>query len=255
MSVTIYHNPKCSKSRKTLDLLRSNNELDLALIHYKLVVKYDENQQEAWRELLFLELINTNYKEVANHSIKALELFPTNSLFYYLKGLAYYNQDKWIEAILSLESGIIFIYNNNHLTSEMYSLIGGDHNELEEFSESDKAYEKALEYSPDNVQALNNYAYYLSLRGENLEKAKVMSAKTIKMFPEESNYYDTYAWILYKMKDYKEAKIWMQQAVDLGESKTFYNHMADILLELGETEEPKIYREKAKQFKGESENE
>ena len=69
-----------------------------------------------------------------------------------------------------------------------------------------------------------------------------MSAKTIEMFPNEANYYDTYAWILYKMKDYTEAKIWMLKALDISESQTFYDHMADILTELGELEEAELYR-------------
>ena len=104
---------------------------------------------------------------------------------------------------------------------------------------------------PDNVQVLNNYAYYLSLRGENLERAEEMSKKTIEMFPEEANYLDTYAWILYKMKKYEQAKSWMQKALDISESETFYSHMAEILTELGEKEEAELYLEKSKLFKGE----
>ena len=224
------------------DLLRSNGEEERALKQYKLVVKFDKNQKEAWSELLFLELQFQNYNDMIIESEQAIELFPTSPIFYYLNALANYNISNWEESIYPLETGASFIYNNNNLSSEMYSLLGGVYNELKKFSESDNAYEKALEYSPDNVQVLNNYAYYLSLRGENLEKAKQMSMKTIEMFPKEANYFDTYAWILYKMKNYKEAKIWMQKALDISESQTFYDHMADILTELGELEEAEGYR-------------
>ena len=224
------------------DLLRSNGEEERALKQYKLVVKFDKNQKEAWSELLFLELQFQNYNDMIIESEQAIELFPTNPIFYYLNALANYSISNWEESIYPLETGASFIYNNNNLSSEMYSLLGGVYNELKKFSESDNAYEKALEYSPDNVQVLNNYAYYLSLRGENLEKAKQMSMKTIEMFPKEANYFDTYAWILYKMKNYKEAKIWMQKALDISESQTFYDHMADILTELGELEEAEGYR-------------
>jgi uncharacterized protein HemY len=44
------------------------------------------------------------------------------------------------------------------------------------------------------------------------------------------------------MKNYKEAKIWMQKAIDISESQTFYDHMADILTELGELEEAEGYK-------------
>ena len=112
-----------------------------------------------------------------------------------------------------------------------------------------------MEYIPNNVQVLNNYAYYLSLREENLERAEEMSKKTIEMFPEEANYLDTYAWILYKMKKYEQAKSWMQKAIDISESKTCYSHMAEILKELGQKEESEFYLEKSKTFKEISKNE
>ena len=43
----------------------------------------------------------------------------------------------------------------------------------------------------------------------------------------------------------------MLQAIELGESKTFYNHMSDILIELGELEEAEKYKLKAKEFEDE----
>ena len=54
----------------------------------------------------------------------------------------------------------------------MYSVLGNSYNEIKEYENSDKSYEKSLEYLPENVMVLNNYKYYLSLRGEKLEKSK-----------------------------------------------------------------------------------
>ena len=63
-----------------------------------------------------------------------------------------------------------------------------DERNINEFENLDLA----LQYLPENVTVLNNYAYYLSLRGQHLEKAKKMSKKTIELFPEEANYLDTF---------------------------------------------------------------
>ena len=60
---------------------------------------------------------------------------------------------------------------------------------------------------------LNNYAYYLSERGERLTKAEEMSFKTIKAEPKNSTYLDTYAWILYMEERYAEAQIYIEQAI------------------------------------------
>ena len=231
------------------DLLKIDKKLEDACFYYKKVVEIDPNQIGAWEEMLFLELRLNNLDSLNLYSKQAIEVFPTNPVFYYLNGLSFYYKKNYEKAIETLETGVNFVVSNPNLSSEMYSTLGGCYNELKDFKNSDKSYEKALEYMPQNVQVLNNYAYYLSLRGEQLDRAEEMSKKTIEMFPEEPNYLDTYAWILYKMKKYKEAKNWMQKAIDISESKTFYLHMAEILKELGENKESKFYFEKAKTLK------
>ena len=40
----------------------------------------------------------------------------------------------------------------------------------------------------------------------------------------------------------------MLRALEIAESKTFYNHMSDILIELGEAEEAEKYKLKAKEL-------
>ena len=237
------------------DLLRIDQKIELSVSYYKKVIKIDQNEIGAWEEMLFLELRLNRLDSLKIDSEQSIELFPTNPIFYYLNGLSFYYKKNYEKTIEPMEIGVNFIVSNPNLSSEMYSILGNSYNELEDFKNSDISYERALEYIPNNVQVLNNYAYYLSLREENLERAEEMSKKTIEMFPEEANYLDTYAWILYKMKKYEQAKSWMQKAIDISESETFYSHMADILIELGEKEESEFYLEKAKQCKGESENE
>ena len=233
------------------DLLRLTKDIDNSISYYKKVVEINPNQQDAWIDLLFLELQKNRIQNLITDSEAALELFPTNPTFYYLNGLAYFYNQEYNKTIETLGVGVNFLFDNPTLSSEMYSILGNTYNELEDYNNSDKSYDLALEYLPENVTVLNNYAYYLSLRGENLEKAKQMSKKTLELFPEEANYLDTYAWILYKMKDYESAKVFMLQAIDLAESKTFYNHLSDILTELGELEDAKKYKLKAKEFDSE----
>ena len=237
------------------DLLRIDQQTELSASYYKKVVEIDPNEIGAWEEMLFLELRLNRLDSLYIDSEQAIELFPTNPVFYYLNGLSLYYKKNYEKTIKPMEIGVNFIVSNPNLSSEMYSILGNSYNELEDFKNSDISYEKALEYIPNNVQVLNNYAYYLSLRDEKLERAEEMSKRTIEMFPEEANYLDTYAWILYKMKKYEQAKSWMQKAIDISESETFYSHMADILIELGEKEESEFYLEKGKLLKESLKNE
>tara|TARA_B100001094_G_scaffold331580_1_gene400427 strand:+ start:879 stop:2594 length:1716 start_codon:yes stop_codon:yes gene_type:complete len=237
------------------DLLRIDQKTELSVSYYKKVVEINKNEIGAWEEMLFLELRLNRLDSLNTDSEQAIEIFPTNPIFYYLNGLSFYYKKNYEKTIEPIKTGVNFVVSNPNLSSEMYSILGNSYNELKDFENSDISYERALEYIPDNVQVLNNYAYYLSLREENLERAEEMSKKTIEMFPEEANYLDTYAWILYKMKKYEQAKSWMQKAIDISESETFYSHMAEILIELGEKEESEFYLEKSKLLKESSKNE
>jgi tetratricopeptide (TPR) repeat protein len=70
-----------------------------------------------------------------------------------------------------------------------------------------------LEINPNNYMVLNNYAYYLSLKNQNLDLALKYSKKVIEKYPDNSIYVDTYAWILYLKGQHKEAKQAMDKVI------------------------------------------
>ena len=59
---------------------------------------------------------------------------------------------------------------------------------------------------PNNVQTLNNYAYHLSTRGVQLQRAVKLAQRATEIEPHNTIYLDTYAWALYKAGKYAEAK-------------------------------------------------
>ena len=119
---------------------------------------------------------------------------------------------------------------------------------MEQHLHSDSLYELALEIEPENVQVLNNYSYYLSLRNHNIEKAEKMSKKSNQLSPNNPSFQDTYAWILYQQKKYSEAKIWIEKAYENGgdASPVITEHYGDICFQLLEKEQAVIFWKKAK---------
>ena len=117
---------------------------------------------------------------------------------------------------------------------------------------SDESYEKALQIKPKDTYVLNNYSYYLSLRGEKLEKAATMSKLSNDIEPNSSSYEDTYGWILYKQEKYSDAKLWIQKAIDHGGIKNavLLEHMGDVLYKLGDIKGAIDNWEKAKNGEG-----
>ncbi len=130
--------------------------------------------------------------------------------------------------------------------------MGDAQNQLKNYAASDSAYDAALELDPRNNYVLNNYAYYLSLRNVKLEKAEAMSKKSIEMMPNSSSYQDTYGWILYQMKKYEDAKIWIGKAIANGgeENGTLLEHYGDILYQLHDIENALKYWINAKKAGG-----
>ena len=140
---------------------------------------------------------------------------PDEMAFYYYQGIAYYKQEKLDEALSAFKNGIGVIKDdsNPEIVSDFYAVMGDILHQQGQAEEAFAAYDSCLVWKEDNIGCLNNYAYYLSERGEQLSKAEEMSYKTIKAEPKNSTYLDTYAWILYMEKRYAEAKIYIEQAV------------------------------------------
>lgn len=119
--------------------------------------------------------------------------------------------------------------------SSLYNLLGDMYYQAGEPDKAFRAYDNSLFFLQDNPSTLNNYAYFLTENGGDLDKAYKMSKTAIEREPENPTYLDTFAWVLFKLKDYKEALEYQLKAVaiaeDAGETETaeFYSHLGDIL--------------------------
>ncbi len=81
-----------------------------------------------------------------------------------------------------------------------------------------------------------------------------MSFKCNELEPNNGTYQDTYAWVLYELKEYDEAKEWLLKALLNGSEKSpvVVEHYGDILYVLGEVEEAVNQWKKAKELGGSS---
>jgi tetratricopeptide (TPR) repeat protein len=174
--------------------------------------------------------------------------FEKRHHFYSYKALALIQKNDYVaaKAVAELSLGQVEKTDTIALT-DAYALLGDISFKLKDYSASDKYYTKALKYMPGNVLLLNNYAYYLSLRGKNLSKALKMSKLAIDRAPENATYLDTYAWILYKQERYDEAKSVFRRALMYNGDKesAILEHYGDVLFKLGEKDNALIYWKRA----------
>ena len=163
---------------------------------------------------------------------------PDDMAFYYFMALGYNMQDRVDEAIDATRRGVAVINedSNKDLVSDFYGLRGDLYHTKGMLEEAFAAYDSCLVWKSDNVPCLNNYAYYLSLTGKNLQKAEQMSYITVKAEPNNGIYLDTYAWILFMQGRYEESKIYIDQALKNDEtpSADVIEHAGDIYWKCGD---------------------
>ena len=106
-------------------------------------------------------------------------------------------------------------YEGLEWVSNLYTMLGDLLYKEGETDRSFKEYENSLYFLADNPLALNNFAYFLSEKGRDLEKAKKMSRRSLDLTDNNPTYLDTYAWILYKLGEYREAWEYMKLALEL----------------------------------------
>lgn len=157
---------------------------------------------------------------------------PDEMAFYYYQGIAYYKLEKLDEALSAFQNGIGVINDNSNpnIVSDFYAVMGDILHQKGLAEEAYAAYDSCLQWKEDNIGCLNNYAYYLSEEGVQLDKAEQMSYKTIKAEPKNATYLDTYAWILFMQRRYAEARIYIDQATQNAStpSPDIYEHAGDI---------------------------
>jgi len=220
------------------DFLNAINESRGARDQYLKSLEYDDTNFNVWQNLITIEFQDIQDSEsVIELSESALELFPNQAVLFFYNGAAHSVAKNFDEAAYSLEQSKR-LANNEELLKYSNMYLGDVYNEMKDYSRSAQAYEAVLKVDPSNDYVLNNYSYFLALREEKLDYAKKLSTRLLELNPENPNYLDTHAWVLYKIGDYKQASKLLEKAVEKNNgSGVIVEHYGDVLFKLGEVDQ------------------
>lgn len=192
-----------------------------------------------------------DWKLVASLAEPGMLYNPDEMAFYYFTGLARFYQEDDKGALDAFQRGTAEINDksNPDIVSDFYAIMGDIYHSQGEKEKSYAAYDSCLQWKPDHIATLNNYAYFLCTEGGNLKKAEEMSAKAVKAEPTNATYLDTYAWILFCEERYAEAKFYMDATLkndtDSAVSAAVLEHAGDIYMKVGEKEQALEFLQKA----------
>lgn len=239
MHLLVEVHPNNARSYSILgDYQMRENKLAEARDSFRKAVELEPDKFVIWHQVILLSSQLNDQRAVQQESAEAMELFPTMPVFYFYHGSSLNLDEKPKEALDVLFAGKDLVVEDPLLLAQFYSGIGDSFHAMEQHEDSDKYYDKSLQHDPDNIYVLNNYSYYLSLRNQDLEKAAKMSKRSNDLQPGQASFQDTYAWVLYKLGRYEEARTWVEKALENGgdNSGEVLEHYGDILYKLGDEE-------------------
>jgi len=204
---------------------------------FREALEHEQDKFPIWGALLQLDLQLSDWQALHEDAEKAADLFPTQPQPFLYDGIALNQLKQHDKAIEALVTGRDLVVDNKPLEAQFLGLLGDVYNAVKDYAKSDEAYGKALAINSDDAGVLNNWAYYLSERGEKLEKAEEMSRRSNDLAPGTATYMDTYAWILFKEGQYEKAREWQEKAIAASTAPegVLLEHYGDILYKLGDT--------------------
>ncbi len=208
----------------------------------------DPSDERQWLALSTLYLQIRDFERSLDAARRGLHYFPSNPDLYMLAATNLTQTDRYAEALDFLTKGIGLVKESDLKTlSEFNTGIGDTYYAAGDKDSAFVYYEKAIELEPLNLTALNNCAYYLACEDQNLDKAEEMILLVIGERPDDSTSLDTYAWVLFKKKDYAKAKEVIEKALENDDepSSDLYDHAGDIMFMNQEPQQALDFWEKA----------
>ncbi|MFI3316956.1 MAG: tetratricopeptide repeat protein [Rikenellaceae bacterium] len=236
----------------------ASGNLEAALNIYKKHASDEPIQYDYYSTIIDIESYMQRIDSVELYAARAIELFPDRHELRLSQANLYSYTKRFEEAIEKYEE-VAKSIDNDTLKGTIWGYIGDNYHQLSllekegsskakrQMRKAYKSYDKSLAYFGANAMVLNNYAYFLSLEREDLGRALDMSGRAIALEEKNPTYMDTYAWVLYELGRYEEAKKFMRQAIalDTTESADVQFHYAEILAKLGEDFMAEVYYDKA----------
>lgn len=239
------------KDKRVVDLyaghLIAAGEVETALNLYKAHLDDQPVQKDYYLSVIDIEVYQKRIDSAELYMRRAMRLFPKDPDLNLVCGNVKFQAGDYDEALKIYRRTLNYAATDS-VRSAVWCIMGDTYHRMASERRTDgtldrkimkqcyKAYNRSLEYDPDNIVVLNNYAYFLSVEGIELDRALALATRVVAAEPDNATYLDTYAWILYKMGRYPEAKTAMRQAIamDRQMSADLMVHYGDILFKLKE---------------------
>ncbi|MEY2407771.1 MAG: hypothetical protein QOF48_441 [Verrucomicrobiota bacterium] len=204
-------------------------------------LRFNADFEPAYYDLAAAQLNLKKADDALETLEKARKRFQQNFVGEFYTALAYSQLKDHTNALKYLTSAEVIARakETNRLTHAFYFQLGSAYERIQKFKEAETYFRKSLALSPDFAEALNYLGYMWADRGENLQEAREMIEKAVRLEPKNSAFLDSLAWVLFKLDKPQEALRYIQKAIENNEEPdaTLYEHLGDIFSALHKTDQ------------------
>lgn len=217
------------------DVLYQQGQLQLAEVNYLKVLASSERGYQLWENLINTRIGLNKYTEAGKSAEEALSLYPSQARLYYLLAFIQHRSGDNKKAIANIKTAQELDADNKELQAMVLALQGEIAMDEGKYSAANSAFDQAVALAPDNFEIINNYAYYLALRNQSLNKAASLMERALAAVPQNASMADTYGLVLLKLGKYGEAKTWIERALRNSASgnPVYLEHYGDVLFLMG----------------------
>lgn len=235
------------------DLYYARGEFEGAARLLAAALEREPRNVDLWVQTSLARLNAGDLEGAGRTAEEGLILFPGRAELAIIAGHATLRMNRNSAAIDHFEYALELISDDEHgspeIASEAHAALGLLYSRRRDNGKSDMHYRAALVIDSTNVLALNNLAYSLAERNENLTEALSLAKKALELDAENASFLDTAGWIYYLMGNLAEAKDLIAKAVASGSaSAVVHEHLGDIEHDLGNHEEARAHWTTAQQM-------
>lgn len=166
----------------------------------------DPSDPRRWDDLVMLYFNTDDTVRAEQTSRKGLEMYPERGTFQYTLATAQMMRGKTEEALETLDGIDTLHLSNKILESTLHASRGDILSKLGLNDDAAREYKKAIDLNPDNYMAMNNWAYFNAVSNTDLDNSELYASIACAAQPWNETFLDTYAWVLFKKKDYAKAR-------------------------------------------------
>lgn len=167
-------------------------------------------------------------------------------------GYAYGRMGEPEKEILTYQTGLNYVRDQQGELKLLFAM-GAAYEQSDQVTEAVGVFEEIIAKSPDHAQALNYLGYMLADRGQQLEYARELIEKAVRIAPDNAAYLDSYGWVFYRLEEYDKALEFLKKAVTLGNDPVIFDHLGDAYRAVGDLDSARVWWRKALELEPDNE--